>query len=356
MVSARGGGNLIVWLAFIIGALGFWGCAWHGKTSGRPERGKTFTNPVMASGCDPWVIRHGGYYYYCGSTGRKIYIRRSGRLQDLGKEKSAIIWSAPETGMMSQNVWAPELHRIQGRWYVYFAADDGHNKNHRMWVLESEDEEPTGGFTLRGSLDTEGWAIDGTPLVMDDGSLYFTWSGWAGPTDGQQNLYISHMESPLALRGGRTLIAEPDQPWERNALPLLEGPQILRRKKRLFIIYSASGSWTQDYCYGLLSWNGGEIACRESWEKRGPVFEKGNGTWGVGHGSFTKSPDGREDWMVYHAKSKPEEGWGDRQVHIQRFTWDAGGYPVFGEPVGPGREIPVPSERRGLFGFLKFWK
>ena len=59
--------------------------------------------------------------------------------------------------------------------------------------------------------------------------------------------------------------------------------------------------------------------------------------------TFTKSPDGTEDWIVYHVKRYVEDGWDNRDAFIQKFTWDKSGYPVFGEPVGWQEEIEVPS-------------
>ena len=86
-----------------------------------------------------------------------------------------IVWTAPWNGPASKEVWAPELHSINGRWYIYFAASDGENKNHRAWVLESRGSNPFGPYSLHGPLYTgddpnlsvqNRWAIDLT--VFED--------------------------------------------------------------------------------------------------------------------------------------------------------------------------------------------
>jgi GH43 family beta-xylosidase len=142
------------------------------------------------------------------------------------------------------------------------------------------------------------------------------------------------MENPYTLRGERILLATPIYPWEQQTLALLEGPEILKRNGRIFIIYSASASWTRHYCLGMLSLkNGGDPLNRSHWERADkPVFASSdkNGSFGVGHCCFVKS--GGEDWIVYHGMSDGE-GWHNRDVRAQRFTWNADDTPDFGEPA-----------------------
>jgi GH43 family beta-xylosidase len=286
------------------------------------------------------MIYHGGLYYYSEARNRRqIWIRRSRTIAGIGQDPGVCIWRAPARGRNSDNVWAPELHLIDGRWFVYFAADDGDNDNHRMWVLESETSDPRGKYRCVGPLETEGWAIDGTPLILDDGRKFFLWSGWPGKTNGQQNIYIAGMKSPTSLSGPRVLIAQPDQTWERVAMPICEGPQVLKRNGDTFIVYSASGSWTPDYCLGMLHNRTKDMLNPAAWTKQGPVFKKTDQVWGVGHCSFVKSLCQTEDWIVYHSKSSRRHGWEDRDVHAKRFTWTSDGRPDFGDPLP--RRAPI---------------
>ena len=81
-----------------------------------------------------------------------------------------------------------------------YAADDGNNTNHRMFVAQSDLTGPTFSFSAKGKIydpSTDRWAIDGTVLEATNGSLYFIWSGWPGAQDGLQNLYIAPMKDPL---------------------------------------------------------------------------------------------------------------------------------------------------------------
>ena len=212
-----------------------------------------------------------------------------------------------------------------------------------MWVLESEGDDPQGPYRCRGELLTQGWAIDGTVLVLEDERTFFIWSGWPGESDGQQNLYITPMKDPVTLERGRTLLCCPDQAWERVAMPICEGPQVLQRNGKIFIVYSASASWTADYCLGLLVNETKDLLNPAAWEKRGPVMQKTDQVWGIGHCSFVRSPCQTEDWILYHSKTLKSHGWEDRDVHTKRFAWTEGGFPDFGTPLPRGAAVSNPS-------------
>jgi len=296
------------------------------------------------------MIHHDGFYYYCESRNkqRSIFIRKSRTITGIGQDPGLCVWNAPARSRNSNAVWAPELHRFEDRWFIYYAADDGKNENHRMWVLESEGKDPQGPYRCRGELKTNGWAIDGTLLPTDDGKLFFIWSGWPGRRDGQQNLYIAPMKDPVTIENGRSLMCSPDRSWERVAMPICEGPQVLKRHGKIFIVYSASASWTEDYCLGLLVNDTGDLLNPAAWTKRGPVLQKTEHVWGIGHCSFVQSPCRTEDWILFHSKSKKTHGWQDRDVHAKRFTWTADGFPDFGKPLPRGIDISPKSKVQGL--------
>lgn len=308
----------------------------------------TAINPILPPhSADPWMIYHGGFYYYCESRNKRhIYIRRSRTIEQIGEDPGVCVWSAPSRGGNSNNVWAPELHLVDGRWFIYYAADDGKNENHRMWVLEGDSFDPLGKYRCRGRLETGGWAIDGTILTLDDSRKYFVWSGWPGKRDGLQNIYIAPMRDPATVSGPRVLIAAPTQAWERHTMPICEGPQILKRNADIFIVYSASASWTEDYCLGLLHNNTSDVLNPARWTKHGPVFQKTDDVWGVGHCSFVKSTCQSEDWIIYHSKTSRQNGWEDRDVHAKRFAWSSDGFPDFGEPT-PRIAPAITPRRRG---------
>lgn len=305
----------------------------------------TFKNPVVARGQDPWVIRWQTNYYFCQSRPDGVWVNRAARLEDIGTNHWKCVWRAPAGTAWSKQIWAPELHFLQGRWFIYVAADDGDNAHHRMYVLAGTSGDPQAPFRFQGKIaaPTDRWAIDGTVLKMPGGKLYFIWAGWPGTNDGVQNLYIAPMSNPWTISGQRVCISRPDRPWEQRDFPHInEGPETLWHDGKLFIIYSASAFWDDNYCLGQLTWTGGDVLDPKSWVKQPePVFARTADVLGPGHCSFVKSPDGKEDWIVYHAHVG--SGTRQRDVRIQRFTWNPDGSPDFGAPISPGVPLSVPS-------------
>src|SRR5215831_4494243 len=270
-------------------------------------RSCVFYNPIIYPGEDPSVVFQAGAYYYVKSVnpanGAGIVIRKTAALTDLSSAQALQIWTAPDSGPNSKEIWAPELVFLEGQWFIYFAADEGKNANHRMYVLQADTSDPLGSWTFKGKIadsTTDNWAIDGTVFAYND-KLYMVWSGWPGDTgDFPQNLYIAPMSDPLTISGPRHLISEPDKAWEKSVAAINEGPEILRHNGDLFIVYSADASWSTAYKLGLLKFKGGAMLSANGWEKHEtPVFSQYNGpdgvVYGPGHNGFTTSPDGKQD-------------------------------------------------------------
>lgn len=299
-----------------------------------------FRNPI-GDGQDPWVTFYNGYYYLVQSRSHKIiFIKKASRLQDVLAAEENIVWEAPDNTNYSFETWAPELHSIDGKWYIYFASDDGKNENHRMFVIEGDGEDPICNYNLKGQL-TNAQSIDGTILEMGNRERYFIWSG-APVGVNPQHLYISKMTNPWTLEGEVVEISKPEYEWEKSAAWVNEGPTVLKRNGKVHLVYSASACFGE-YCYGLLTLTGDNPLDINSWTKHPePVFSGTETVWGPGHGNFTVSPDGKEDWMVYHAK-KVNGFTFDRQLCIQKYTWNEDDTPNFGRPVPLHADIEEPS-------------
>lgn len=321
---------------------------------------KTFTNPILPSGPDPWIIFKDGYYYYTHTTGRHLAIWKSKNAVDIGNANKTVIWTPPAGTPYSKEIWAPELHYIKKKWYMYFSADDGNNKNHRLYVLENRSQDPTKGkWIFRGQItdSTNKWAIDNS-IFEHKGQLYMIWSGWEGDRNGEQHIYIASLKNPLTVEGPRIKISSPQFAWEKfgdlpknedpSQLNVNEGPEMLKHDNKLFLIYSASACWTDHYALGMLTADAGsDLLDPASWKKSPePVFRQSpaNSVYGPGHNTFFKSPDGKQDWILYHANSLPNQGCGNkRSPRAQPFQWKADGSPDFGVPLPATQPIPLPS-------------
>lgn len=322
---------------------------------------RTFTNPLFSSGADPWIVFRDGFYYYTSTSGSRLFIRKARNMDDLKNSESVTFWTPPQRTDYSREIWAPELHFVRGKWYMYFAADNGKNENHRMYVVENPSPDPTRGeWIFKGKVSdrTGKWAIDGS-VFEQKGKLYFIWSGWEGDTDGQQNIYIARMSNPWTIESERVLISAPVHEWETvgdirtgdgsRHVNVNEGPVVLKNKKNLFLIYSASGCWTDAYCLGMLELTGKDPLDSSAWKKYPePVF-KGRpeaGAYAPGHNSFFKSPDGKENWILYHANPEAGKGCGGfRSPRAQKFVFKKDGTPDFGVPVEIGKELPLPAAK-----------
>jgi GH43 family beta-xylosidase len=320
-----------------------------------PPKETTFINPLLTSGPDPWVIKKDSFYYYTHTDGDKIRIWKTKAVSQLASAPSVTIWTKPATGPNSQNVWAPELHFLDNKWYMYYTAGTGDiNNGQRIFILENSSADPTtGSWVDRGSIRdpaNDFWAIDAS-IFEYNGTRYLLWSGHATVADLTQRLYIASMQNPWTLSSSRVEISTPTYAWEKFGAPpaVNEGPEVIKNPNgKPVLIFSASGCWTDDYSMGIsLLRDGGNPLIAADWTKSAnPVFVKKpeNGAFGPGHGAFFKSPNGAEDWMIYHANSAANQGCGDvRNPRMQKFTWNPDGTPNFGEPVKINTPVTKPA-------------
>ena len=313
----------------------------------------TYFNPIVNEGHDPWVIKNNGFYYYCFVRNNIIYVSQTNRLQDIGRVEPCEVFNPGNTADLA-NIWAPELHIINNIWYISFASGEGNPgtgyNNQRIRIISSVN--PTSAFSNSFmTLETNAFAIDGTFLEREN-RLFLIWSQKV-PDGNQQNwkqaLYISEIAltpTTVAFIGGKVKISEPTEDWEQtdatSPFPtgVNEGPQVLvspTDSSKIHIIYSADGSWTNNYCLGRLTYTGGnsvnDLLNPNCWSKHPePVFSSGQGKtgpFGPGHCSFVR--DENEDWIVYHCARYNNAGW-TRWVHTQKFGWN-GDTPDFGEPI-----------------------
>ena len=288
-------------------------------------------------GQDPWVVAHDGSLLLVQAAGgnSRICVKRFRDLHRMDRNTETVIWSPKGRGGRRRQVWAPELHQIEGRWYVYFTADHG------MYVLVADD--PLGPYTELGRISDPAhdfWAIDMT-VFRHAGRLYAVWSGWEGAADGfPQNLYIAPMANPWTIAGERRCLSRPDHDWETSVAPVNEGPTVLKHPGSggLFILYAADASWTSAYKTGLLEWTGGDVTEPSAWRKwPEPWLSDG------GHGCVVDTAAGPH--FVYHRKLTGEPGWADREIRSTPLFWDEHGRPFVGSerpsvPLQAGSGFP----------------
>lgn len=312
----------------------------------------TFTNPLLPSGADPWVIHKNDYYYYTNTVGDRISLWKTRDLHNVREAKPVTVWTPPETGANSKAIWAPELHFLDGKWYLYYTATDVDNDgdaSRYVFVLENYSSDPlSGNWVDKGKINTQYSGLDGS-VFEHQGKRYFVYSAYVGP---QSVLVISLMKNPWTLADQQVVIAKPDKDWEKfGGRQILEGPQFLTKGEgKVFIIYSASACWADEYSLGLLTADANsDLLDPSAWQKSDePVFRQSpeNSVYAPGHNSFFKSPNGKEYWILYHANAGPGQGCDKRRSpRMQQFHWKKDGTPDFGIPVKINVPLQVPTDR-----------
>lgn len=308
-----------------------------------------YNKPFITERADPYIYLHSdGFYYFTGSVPAydKIVLRKARELKDLSTAKEHTVWNRHEEGPMSWHIWAPELHYIEGNWYIYFAAGERDNKwKIRPYVLTCRDENPeTGTWTELGPMQCadedefsfRAFSLDAT-VFENRGKYYYVWAEKVGVGKMISNLYIAEMESPNKLKTVQVLLTTPDYSWERVDYWVNEGPAVLKRGNRIYLTFSASGTGAC-YCVGMLyAGTDTDLLDPLSWTKLNqPVLatDEEKCVFGPGHNSFTKGEDGTKDIMVYHARQY-DEIIGDslydpgRHAMLLEVEWDENDFPRF---------------------------
>jgi len=322
-----------------------WGLAGCAAPVQQPDTG--FANPLVEQRADPHVtLQADGWYYFTATVPDydRIELRRARSLGDLGRAEAKTIWRKHASGEMGAHIWAPELHRIDGKWYLYFSAGRADKVwEIRLYVLENRADNPLEGEWIeRGQLRTgwESFALDATTFAHR-GQRYLAWTQRAPDGSEGTNIYLARMDGPLAIRQPAVLLTRPEHAWEKIGHVVNEAPAVLVRNGRVLLTYSASATGAS-YALGLLSApEDADLLDPASWTKSAqPVLRSSEttGQYGPGHNSFTTSPDGETDILVYHARNYRDIV-GDplrdpnRHTRAQPIRWRADGMPDFGEPV-----------------------
>ena len=297
---------------------------------------------------DPYVYKHtDGTYYFTASLPDydEIALRKADKLFDLKDAPEKMIWKKHDKGIMSFHVWAPELHFIFGKWYIYFAAGDvddiwairpyvlecrGDDPFNDEWIekgmMQCSDEDP---FSFRA------FSLDAT-VLENHGEYYFIWAEKVGVGKQISNLYIAKMESATKLSTVQVLLTTPDYDWERVGFWVNEGPAFIKHDGKIYMTYSASETGVA-YCIGMLSADeNDDLLDPKSWTKRRmPVLKTSEELkiYGPGHNSFTVNDEG-EPVMIYHARTEAEIVGNplynpNRHAMVMKVKWNESGEPEF---------------------------
>lgn len=314
-----------------------------------PVHETIYNQPFIRQRADPYILRcEDGTYYFTASVPEydRIMLRRADTLSGLREAEEKTIWVKHMSGPQSIHIWAPELHRIDGHWYIYYAGGDVDDVwEIRPYVLRCAGEDPISDpweelgpmqpadddpFSFRA------FSLDAT-VFPHRGGWYMVWAEKVGVGKQISNLYIAKMSSPNKLETVQVLLTTPDYEWERGDFWVNEAPAVLRHDGKIFLTFSANTTG-ELYCMGML-WIREEEDLLDpgNWTKlRQPVFRSDpeKEVHGPGHNSFVKAEDGVTDLCVYHARQYDRMAGNplydpNRHVYIMPVTFDSEGFPVF---------------------------
>lgn len=321
----------------------------------------SYTNPVYAGSMpDPFVLRHAREYYAFGTTGGGR--TRDGRIFTLLRSANLVDWRelggalVPPTADTAYQYWAPEVAYHDGTFFLYYSM--GGKEEERFELRVATSDRPEGPYADAGVtlLDCERnrFTIDAHPFRDVDGQWYLFYARNFPDTEGGAHpgtaLVVDRLTGMTKLAGECRTVLRARYPWtlfEANRRMdvygktfdwhTIEGAFVVRRDGRYYCFYSGSNYQTANY--------GVDYAVAGS--VMGPYTGQGSEARvlkgipgqvrGPGHHSIVVGPDGRTEYVVYHAWDPAMKV---RQMCIDRLVWTPAGPRCEGPTVTPQ---PAPA-------------
>lgn len=281
----------------------------------------SYQNPFIKERADPFMTKdeNTGYYYFTasypayGSVDKgydRIILRRSQTVAGLANAEEKTIWKAHSSGIMAKHIWAPEMHYIGGKWYIFYAAGNSDNIwAIRPYVLRCDGDPYTGNWQEMGQMQAsygdndsfQGFSLDMTYFSCN-GKHYVIWA----EIKGDSSLFMAEINpsEPWKLTSKAILLTKPEYDWEMVNNRVNEGASVLQVNGKVYLFFSASGTGSE-YCIGRMEASAdADLMNIANWTKLNhPVLQTANlsGEAGPGHNSFITDENGSL-LLVYHAR------------------------------------------------------
>ena len=198
-----------------------------------------YNKPFIIQRADPYVYRHSdGTYWFTASVPEydRIVLRKSNTVDGLAQAEEVTIWRKHENGIMSVHIWAPEIHYVDNKWFIYFAGGDIEDIwAIRPYVLMCEGDDPLkdpwkemGMLKRKDAFSFQDFSLDMT-VFENMGQWYCVWAEKVSVGKKISNLYIARMDSPTSLATEQVLLTSPDYDWERVDFWVNEGPAVVHQ-------------------------------------------------------------------------------------------------------------------------------
>lgn len=292
-----------------------------------------FLNPILAGDhADPSVLKDGADYYMVHSS----FDNTPGLL--IWHSQDLVNWQ-PLVPALQKNVgtvWAPDITKYKGRYYIYFPALKGGGVNNM--VVYADD--------IRGPwsepVDLKVGNIDPGHAVGLDGKRYLFLGGG-------QRVPIS--EDGLSVTGPVEKVYEGwkyPEDWDVEGFAQ-EGPKILRHGKYYYMILAEGGTAGPPTSHMVVMARAKTLD--GPWENSpyNPVVHTKSAEetwWSRGHATLVEGPNGKQWYLIYHAYEKGFYNLG-RETLLEPVEWSADGW-VKSSVTNIAQPLPMPIGGKAL--------
>lgn len=318
---------------------------------------------------DPYVLHtEDGWYYFTASYPvrglheneqgigyDRIVLRRARTIAGLRDAEEITIWHQKDSSRLHRYIWAPELHCINGCYYILFT---GSVEEKNVWGIRPhmlkcvgtdlmnpdcwrmEEEANLHRVTARSSDVTSFTHFSLDMTCFEHRGTYYVI--WAEIPEDKSNLYIASVDKnePWKLNSEAVLLATPEYQWEMQGnVKVNEGPIVLKREGKIYVAFSASAT-DYTYCVGMLEIDENQDLLDETaWKKHSnPLLtsEDFQNQCGPGHNSFTVDENGNVV-MIYHARPYECSNAMDKHGHYGKCEYVEEGQSPLSDPCRHAR-------------------
>jgi beta-xylosidase len=337
----------------------------------------TFSNPLPVPLGDPYLLHTKGTYYLYGTGGGadKGFAAYSSKDMINWKREGQVYfhnnphgWSDPKAKWEGA-YWAPEVYEVKGKYYLFYSAQWKQNpaheeENFRIGVAVAD--KPTGPFVdlANQPLFDPGYPIIDANVFFDSNGkayLYYSRCCYKHPVESEvadlarkkgwfnqiEESWVYGVElkpdfsgvigQPVLLLRPPLKLSDRQAAWESRSVTArevnrrwTEGSVTFRKGNTYYMMYSANYFGGQYYAIGYATAQSPLGPYKKG--DNNPVLQRntasGGTVTGTGHNSIAYSPDGKEMFCVYHARTaKTGE---DRVVCLDRMQVANGVIKVLG--------------------------
>jgi beta-xylosidase len=293
-----------------------------------------YRNPVYAAHFpDPSIVRIGPEFWAAGTANAQSGLGPIMRSSDLvhWTPAGSIFENPPAWTDGSNRFWAPELARQGDAYLAYYSA---RAKSGRMCVGVARARDPIGPYADHGPLVCQAaGSIDPSVVRNNNGWPFLAWKEDRNTEGVTTVIWIQPLsQDGLKLTGvRRKILTAKGSGWEGH---VIEGPQIIRRKKYVYLFYSGNLCCGPncEYAMGVARAKGLYGPWRR-W-KRNPILDSNLRWLCPGHGSLAQSANGRW-WMLYHSYYAVGTISDSRYLLLDPIRWTRDAWPIVNGGKGP---------------------